>query len=216
MSVVERLVPDTVAVASTRAELLDGELFDEERAAVGHAVESRRREFATGRACARKALAQLEIAPVAILSGERGEPIWPDGVVGSITHCAGYRAGAVARAVDVRSLGIDAEVHRPLSDGVRREIAFGPERAMLAARRHGIHLDAVLFSAKEAVYKAWFPLTHRWLGFEDAELAIDLAAATFHARLLIPGPIIDGEALTGLSGRWAIEDGIVAAAVIVP
>lgn len=212
---IERLVPDAVAVASTREELLDVELFPEEQRSMGRAVEKRRREFVTGRACARQALEGLGIAPVAIPSGEGGEPIWPSGVVGSISHCQGYRACAVARADDVRSLGVDAEVDEPLPDGVLEQVAFGRERAMVADPSAGVYLDRLLFSAKEAIYKAWFPLAQRWLGFEDVELTIDVPGDAFRGQLLVLGPTVDGVRLTEFSGRWCAEDGIVAAAVVV-
>ncbi len=212
---IERLVPDSVVVVSTREELPDIELFPEERAPVAHAVDKRRREFVTGRACARLSLQRLGIAPIAIPSGERGEPLWPTGVVGSITHCRGYCASAVANADDVLTIGIDAEVDQPLPEGVLGDIAFGRELTMLADRRAGVCLDTLLFSAKEAVYKAWFPLTHRWLGFEDVELTIDVRDATFRARLLVSGPVVDGMRLSEFRGRWCLEDGIVAAATAV-
>jgi 4'-phosphopantetheinyl transferase EntD len=213
--VIERLVPEGVAVASTREDLLDVELFAEEERSVGRAVEKRRREFTTARACARTALGELGIGPVAIANGERGEPLWPGGVVGSITHCAGYRAAAVARVEDVLSVGIDAEVHEPLPEGVLEQVAFGRERAMVADRGAGVCLDRVLFSAKESIYKVWFPLARRWLGFEDVELTIDVGAATFHGRLLVPGPEVGGVPLTEFRGRWTVEDGIVAAAAVI-
>jgi 4'-phosphopantetheinyl transferase EntD len=213
--VIERLVPDTVVVVSTREDLRDIELFPEEERSVGRAVEKRRREFTTGRACARLALQRLGIATVAIPNGERGEPLWPSGVVGSITHCRGYRASAVAKAEDVVAVGIDAEVHEPLPEGVLDQVAFGRELAMVADRGAGVCLDRLLFSAKEAVYKAWFPLAHRWLGFEDVELTIDVGRAEFRARLLVPGPVVDGAPLTEFRGRWCVEEGIVAAATVV-
>ena len=210
---IERLVPEAVAVASTRGDL-PAELSAAEQAAVERAVATRRREFATGRACAQTALRRLGVAPVAVPAGERGEPVWPAGVVGSITHCSGYRACAVARADEVLAVGIDAEVHEPLPAGVLEQVAFGRERAMAAGRAAGVHLDRLLFSAKEAVYKVWFPLTRRWLGFEDVELAVDAQAGGFRARLLVPGPVVAGARLTELHGRWCVEDGHVATAVV--
>lgn len=211
---IERLVPDSVAAVSTREDL-QAELYGEEESAVGRAVETRRREFTTARACARLALRRLGIGPVAIPTGERGEPVWPAGVVGSITHCRGYRACAVAMADDVLAVGVDAEVHEPLPAGVLEQVAFGSERAMTTDRAAGVHLDRLLFSAKEAVYKVWFPLTRRWLGFEDAELSIDAQAGSFRARLLVPAPVVAGAPLTEMRGRWCVEDGLVATAVVV-
>jgi 4'-phosphopantetheinyl transferase EntD len=213
--VIERLVPDIVVVASTREDLADVELFAAEELAVLRAVEQRRREFITGRGCARLALERLGIAPAPIPAGPRGEPVWPSGVVGSITHCRGYRACAAARVGDVLAVGIDAEVHAPLPEGVLEHVAFGRETAMVATQGAGVCLDRLLFSAKEAVYKAWFPLAGRWLGFEDVELTIDLPAGAFQARLLIPGPVVDGRRLTEFGGRWSVDRGIVAAAVVV-
>lgn len=201
-------MPATVTAVATRADL-STELAAEERRALGDAVLARRREFETGRACARGALARLGLPAVAVGSGPHGEPLWPAGVVGSITHCAGYRACAVARAGDVRALGIDAEVDAPLPAGVLATVAGGAERSALAAHRAGVSWDRVLFSAKEAVFKAWFPLAGRPLRFEDVDVRIDPARGTFDARVLAPGP------LTAARGRWAAGDGIVATAVVV-
>ncbi len=212
---IERLVPDPVVVVSTRGDLPYATLFAEERASVARAVDKRRREFTTGRGCARLALDRLGFAPVGIPSGERGEPLWPSGVVGSITHCDGYRACAVARAEHVRSVGIDAEVHAPLPEGVLAHVAFGGELTMVAGDGAGVCLDRLLFSAKEAVFKAWYPLARRWLGFEDVELTIDVDARAFSARLLVSGPVVDGVRLTELRGRWGVDEGIVAAATAV-
>jgi 4'-phosphopantetheinyl transferase EntD len=211
----ESLVPPSVATVETGADLLEAELFPEEREAVGRAVEKRRREFVTGRACARRALERLGVGAGPIASGERGEPVWPAGVVGSITHCRGFRACAVARAADVASVGIDAELHEPLPRGVLGQVASERERAELSANGSDVHVDKLLFSAKEAVYKAWYPLARRWLGFEDVHLSIDPASATFTARLLVPGPVVHGAPLTGFGGRWRVEDGVVATAVVV-
>jgi 4'-phosphopantetheinyl transferase EntD len=218
----ERLLPNVVAYAETREDRLEIELFPSERLSLGRAVDRRRREFITGRACARLALRRLGAPVVAIPSGQHGEPLWPAGVVGSITHCPGYRACAAARSEAIISLGIDAEPNAPLPDGVLEEVAFGRERERVAERSSAtqgevqVDLARLLFSAKEAVYKAWFPLAKRWLGFDDVELSIDLSSAEFRAKLLVPGPVVDGARLTEFAGRWAVEQGVIVTAVVVP
>jgi 4'-phosphopantetheinyl transferase EntD len=213
--VIERILPPTVAVAETRDDVIEIELAPEERAAMGRPVEKRRREFTTGRACAREALAKLGISPAPpIASGDKGQPLWPRGVVGSITHCRGFRAAAVARTTDIASLGIDAEEHAPLPDGVLEAVSSPRERAALP-KTPGAHLDRLLFSAKEAIYKAWFPLTGRWLGFEDVHLTIDPSSQTFNADLLVAPPQLNGQPLTALTGRWLTEGDLVAAACVV-
>ena len=137
-------------------------------------VAKRRNEFITVRYCARQALGELGVPPVPILKGDKGEPCWPDGVVGSLTHCTGYRGAAVGRHGAVRSVGIDAEPHDVLPNGVLDAISLPKERIELQAMPNGLHWDRILFCAKEATYKAWYPLTHRWLGFEDAHITFDV------------------------------------------
>jgi 4'-phosphopantetheinyl transferase EntD len=217
----ERLLPNVVACAETREDRLETELFPSERLSLGRAVDKRRREFITGRACARAALRRLGAPVAAIPSGQHGEPLWPAGVVGSITHCPGYRACAAARSDAVRSLGIDAEPNVPLPDGLLEEVAFGRERERVAGRSSATHgenrvdLPRLLFSAKEAVYKAWFPLAKRWLGFDDVDLSIDLSTAEFRAKLLVPGPVVDGARLTEFAGRWVVEGGVIGTVIVV-
>jgi 4'-phosphopantetheinyl transferase EntD len=204
------LLPPAVRLAEAYGELPDARLLPEEEPLVAWAVERRRAEFTTARGCARRALAELGIPPGPVLSGPAREPLWPAGVVGSLTHCAGYRAAAVARRTDVASLGIDAEPDLPLPDGVLDRVALVAERQAIGGLPAGVRWDRLLFSAKESVYKAWYPLTGRWLGFQDATVEID-PAGSFRARLLA------GDAYpTGFAGRWAVRDGLLGTAVVLP
>lgn len=216
---IDAILPGAVIAVEAREDPIDIVLFPAEEASVGQAVEKRRREFTTARGCAREALSQLGLPPAAIPNGERGEPCWPAGVVGSITHCDGYRACAIARSADTLTIGIDAELHAELPEGVLSDIAGTRELSWLSERRRDmphVHWDRLLFSAKESIYKAWFPLAKRWLGFEDVVVTLDTSAETFAARLLVPGPLLGGQRLTGFSGRWLIRDGLVLTAIALP
>jgi 4'-phosphopantetheinyl transferase EntD len=217
--VIGEILPAGVSSAEAFADPRDAVLFPEEAAIMARAVGKRCREFTTARHCARSALAGLGVPPVPILAGEQGAPQWPPGIVGSITHCAGYRAAAVARACDMLTIGIDAEPNDELPDGVLEAVSIRGERARLddlAPVAPGICCDRLLFSAKESVYKAWFPLTGRWLGFEEADITIDAARGTFSARLLVPGPMAGSSPLTGFAGRWLVRNGLVLTAIAVP
>ncbi|MER5969081.1 4'-phosphopantetheinyl transferase superfamily protein [Streptomyces sp. NPDC002055] len=213
-----RLLPSRAVTAESFGDDVpagEARLFPEEEVAVARSVDKRRREFTTVRVCARRALAGLGHAPVPLVPGERGAPSWPAGVAGSMTHCDGYRACAVARDTEVVSLGIDAEPAGPLPDGVLDSVTLPGERELLralAARDAGIHWERLIFSAKESVYKTWFPLTRRWLGFEDAfvELRRD---GTFGVELLVPGLEVAGAPVRMLEGRWLSERGVVLTAV---
>ncbi|MFC0865844.1 4'-phosphopantetheinyl transferase [Sphaerimonospora cavernae] len=215
----EKIVgPDVVAV-DTRSELTGVVLFPQERAEVADAVAKRREEYTTARACARQAMEKLGLPPSPITRGPRGEPIWPEGVIGSITHCSGYRAAVLGWAGEVTTLGIDAEPNDPLPEGVLETISLPAERAWirrLSATRPGVAWDRLLFSAKESVYKAWYPLARRWLDFSEAMISLDPSDGRFLARLLVPGPEVEGERLTEFSGRWLAEDGLVLTAIVVP
>jgi 4'-phosphopantetheinyl transferase EntD len=190
----------------------------EEEPLIARSVAKRRNEFITVRYCARLALAQLGWPPAPILKGEKGEPCWPDGVVGSLTHCAGFRGAAVARQDEARSVGIDAEPHDVLPNGVLDAITLPAERAELSAMPSGLHWDRILFCAKEATYKAWFPLTRRWLGFEDAHIVFDVdktgSAGEFESEILIDGAALSGPPLTALQGRWSVRDGLALTAIV--
>jgi 4'-phosphopantetheinyl transferase EntD len=213
---IEELLPDATVAVEVRADVVDAVLFAAETAAMGQAVEKRRREFTTGRACAHRALERLGLPASPILSGERGEPLWPAGVVGSITHCDGFRACAVARATEIVTIGIDAEPNAALPRGVREEIVRSEELPWLRElerEQPAVHWGRLLFSAKESVYKAWFPLTGRWLGFEDAIVTVDPTAGAFSARLLVAGPLLEDGPLTGFTGRWLVRDGLVLTAI---
>jgi 4'-phosphopantetheinyl transferase EntD len=198
---IEQLLPDYVACAECDGDDASAFLLRGEAAALGRAVASRVREFTTARCCARRALEEFVAPPVALLSGPDREPLWPEGYVGSITHCDGYRGAAVARRRDALSIGIDAEIHEPLPPEILSLVTVDAERAWLSRAPAGVHWDRLIFSAKESVYKAWFPLTHTWLDFGDVCVTVDVAAAGFRASLLDP-PQLGGRAPDSFEGRF--------------
>ena len=215
---IEVLLPTVVKAAEEAAPYGETHhrLFPEEIVALADAVEKRRREFASVRTCARRALCALGEPPAPILPGTRGAPRWPTGIVGSMTHTEGYRAAAVARAADVHALGIDAEPNVALPDGILDVIAVGSERSGIEAVRaanRGVAADRLLFSAKESVYKVWFPLTGRFLDFSEADITLS-PDGTFVVHLLVTAPMIAGRPLTGFKGSWRVAGGLVLTAVV--
>jgi 4'-phosphopantetheinyl transferase EntD len=212
------VVPSTVAAAELYTDPPGLVPLPEEEPLIARSVVKRRNEFVTVRHCARLALGELGVAPAPILKGEKGEPRWPDGVVGSLTHCEGYRGAAVGRVEVVRSVGIDAEPHGVLPDGVLDAVSLSVEREELAALPAGLHWDRILFCAKEATYKAWFPLTRRWLGFEDAHITfgVDSGGATgeFVSDILIDPAALSGPPLSALRGRWSVREDLVLTAIV--
>jgi 4'-phosphopantetheinyl transferase EntD len=217
----EAVLPAQVGFAETTARLRDVRLSPAASLALGAASPGRVAEFATGRHLARIVLDGLGFPGVEVGRGRNREPLWPPGVVGSVTHCDGYCATAATLAPTLGSLGIDAEPHAPLPGGVLERIALPEEAAW--TRSHaggGIHWDRLLFSAKEAVFKAWFPLTRRWLDFDEARISFSVPGGgdgpqtgRFHAALLVAAPRYRGGAVSGFSGRFVIDERHVVTAV---
>ncbi|MFD3544758.1 4'-phosphopantetheinyl transferase [Streptomyces sp. NPDC058655] len=206
------LLPAGVASSEAFDDAAPAVLFAQEEALMRGRRAGRRRQFATARACARRALAELGREPAALLPGPGGAPRWPQGVVGSITHCEGYRAAVVAPVGEVAALGIDAEPAGPLPEGVLGLIASPAERARLAelaAFDPSVPWERVFFSAKEAVYKAWYPATGIWVGFREATLEL-CVGGTFTATVR-PGVASPVDPVYG--GRWLVGSGLVLTAV---
>jgi len=192
----------------------ESRMFSSEAAIVANAAAQRRREFGTVRYCARQALRKIGVPAVPILPDTNGAPRWPVGVVGSLTHCRGYRAAVVARSPSLRGVGIDAEVHAGLPSAVPDLILRDEERAQLRNMADTYpywHWDTILFCAKEALFKAWFPITRRWLDFLDVSVTVHpdgTFLAFVHTSLVAGiGPVF--------AGRWVVGSGLIVAATSV-
>jgi 4'-phosphopantetheinyl transferase EntD len=211
------LFPSGIHWAATTADT-EPDLFPEEARAVERAIDSRRRDFALGRSCARAALARFGVPPAPIPMLSNRAPVWPDGYVGSITHCRSFVAAAVARSTEFAGIGLDAEAtDRPLAPRLERLICTSREQKQLrqlsaeAARAQLL----LIFSAKEAVYKAVSPVSGVFLGFRDVELNFDVEARLFSAHLAreVAGHLPD---FRRLQGRFVLAGGRVITSVVLP
>jgi len=203
---IERLFPPDIVTVVATAEMWDEELHPEEEPLVRNAVKKRRREFAAGRSCARKALQTLGFESYPLLSGSHREPLWPPGIIGSLTHCEGYCAAVVARTDRIAGLGVDAEVSEALDPELIRMVCTPAELEWVRGNRPPQHGDwpKIIFSAKESVYKCLFPFVRRVLDYREVEIEFHPPMGRFSARLLFDPP----EALVGVpaaSGRFKAE-----------
>jgi 4'-phosphopantetheinyl transferase EntD len=190
-----------------------------EAALVERAVERRRREFAIGRQCARRALARLGVTGYPLLVGPYGAPLWPAGLVGSITHTdadpAGFCGVAVAARQDVAALGIDAEGVDSLSPALWDFVLTDAEKRRLCGENRAGHLAKLAFVAKEATLKAVLPVAGRPLDFRDIQVDVAPAGDGFVAEVLAQVENLPPR-MRRCAGRFARHDQIVLAAVVVP
>jgi 4'-phosphopantetheinyl transferase EntD len=194
------LFPAGVVATELRSPVGADRLLPEEARGCENFAPKRLGEFAAGRVCARRALAELGIAGFALRRGADRYPIWPEGIVGSITHTGGFCGAAVAPCGALRAIGLDAErgaIGPELWPQIctATEIAWlqslpGPDRSIAAS---------VVFSAKEAFYKCQYGVGGEWLEFHD--LAVEIAEPEPRrggSFLIRP---VRGDRLAGMAGR---------------
>ncbi len=218
-SLARMLAPWPVIIEEARLPPDPPPMPPEEAVQVADSVTRRRVEFATGRLCARRALARLGIDAFILRNDARRAPQWPPGIVGSLTHTGdvpgGYCAVAVARADTTLTIGLDAEKADGLPVHLWRFVLTTAERAWLGAQdaeRRGL-LAKVIFSAKESFYKAQFPLTGQMVGFHDVEVDLDIPRGAFAMR--VAGAPALGPGVGCWTGRFCLDEELVRTAVVV-
>ena len=197
------------------------ELFPEEAQHIRKAVEKRRREFAAGRCCARRALAELGFAAQALPAGSGRDPQWPAGAVGGISHKENYCVAIAAKASEVVGLGVDVEYQEDLPKHLWPSILTEPETNRWEKIACSGLWTRVIFSAKESLYKCQYPLTGAWLGFHDVEISLEVdfsqteqAQGAFEVTFLRQPP--EGLPAETIRGRLAVGDGLIFTAIELP
>jgi 4'-phosphopantetheinyl transferase EntD len=200
------VAPVSACIASP--DMYDAALFVEEEDYIRKAVPGRRKEYAAGRAAARKALACAggHVAPI-VADADRS-PRWPMGFSGSITHCEGFCSAVVARVEDAAALGFDAELSDPLGADVHHLVCRTKdiEHFRRLPRVDGVDWPKLAFSAKESFYKCYYPTTRSLLGFRDVSVAFSIdaeapARGTFSVVLEDKTKPMPRDA-TAFEGRW--------------
>jgi 4'-phosphopantetheinyl transferase EntD len=141
-----------------------------------------RRASGAARIVARTLLSRFGQAPCAIPKSTAGMPVWPEGIVGSLAHDATVAVAAMAARADFQSIGVDIEPAEPLTPDLLDIVATATER-------EGIHDDPLrgrlLFSIKEAVYKAVYPLDRTFLDHHDVEVSLADGTATVRSGRVV-------------------------------
>ena len=191
---------------------------EEEKISASFGSSKRRAEFSLGRYCAHRALSKFELESVPILRNtESREPYWPKSVRGSITHSEGFAAAAVGLAKDVSGIGIDLEsLSRVVDFNIRRHVCVDKEQEFmesLTAEQASRYLR-IIFSAKESIFKCFFPISQTYLSFQDAAIIIDEKKFEFSFVL---SKACSGITSAGFqhSGRFSIKDDLLLTSVYI-
>lgn len=187
-----------------------------ESRALARATPARQAEFAAGRAAARRALRAIGMVPFAIPMGVDRAPVWPSGLVGSITHHEGRCIAVAARRTSLAGLGLDLAAMDPLAEDLWPTVLTDADRAWLSSQAAPLRggYAQMIFSAKEATYKALYPQIRRVVGFDAMEIVPDLARNRFTVHLRIPfGPYKAGGRL---QGQLFCRDGLICTLVALP
>lgn len=190
-----------IAACLHRGASAEAVLFPGEEAFIANAVQKRRLEFATGRDCARKALAKLGGSPAPILAAADRSPIWPAGFVGSISHTDAVCGAIAARAADYKGLGFDIESAAPLPDELMPLVCSQGDREHFGTlpNFNVPEWSKIAFCAKEAFYKCQYPRTRQVLDFRKISIRFPFqrdGQGTFLTQTETAGSITD------VSGFW--------------
>ena len=157
-------------------------LLTEEAAAFAGSVVKVRRASGAARIVARQLLRQFGHPPCALPKDAAGAPVWPAGIIGSMAHDSRIAVAAVGMRADVGALGVDIEPAEPLPSELLDLVATPQEQLKLA---HDAYRGRLLFVAKEAVYKAVYPLDRMFLEHHDVEINLaERKAVVRNARVV--------------------------------
>ncbi len=206
-SFISKIAPE-VQVAVAEDWMWDKQVSPEEEAYITRAVEKRKREFRAGRHTAHKVMETLGISGFPLKVGDHRQPLWPDNIIGSISHTDGFCACVATAKNPIISIGIDVEPLEKVDVASLPLICTRRELQAIEAAQGttDIPLCKLIFSAKECVHKVYHPLNGHTLDFLDAEITFDIDARTFTARITNPEKS-PRHPIKLLKGHFDAEDG---------
>ena len=138
---------------------------------------SRKEHYRSGRICAGEVLSKLGTLGQPVLRDpQTREPLWPEGISGAITHSGKWAAAAAGKTSDVSGIGIDLEdLERQVDSRISRHVCIPEEQKWLQECGEDFLEQnlKIIFSAKESIFKAFFPYTRTFLHFHDARILME-------------------------------------------
>lgn len=204
----EALFPPAVVLRSALVRDHFASLTECEQLLVAHAVERRRADFSTGRVLAADGLRELGIPRCPIGRGSHNEPLWPPGVIGSISHSSGVCIVVLASSNAMEFIGIDVESCTADVTKISKLIMTTRELQSQSTADPVTLAEStrVTFCAKEAIFKAVFPRVARFVDFQEVTVTVNADAQTFEARAFDDDGL--DELLRRGSGRFGMFDSV--------
>ncbi len=150
-------------------------------------AKQRRVEFLLGRACAHQALSAFQLSDSPILRDQNNAPIWPETVIGSIAHTQQKAVACAGKRTEIQGIGIDIEdLERSINPNIQRHVCLPQEKEWLARLPSDELLKylKIIFSAKESIFKCFYPLSQVYLHFQDAHIEFGGDSSYFEFTLL--------------------------------
>jgi 4'-phosphopantetheinyl transferase EntD len=193
--VLASLFPPEVAAYFSPSLPADATLLAAESDCIGDMVEKRRIEFTHGRHCTHRAMQLLGMPVVAIPKGADRAPVWPNGIIGSISHSGDAAAAVITQSSELAAIGLDLESAEALSAEIAAMVCRPDEQISDAGDR-----AKLLFCIKEAVYKCIYPRIGCYVDFQEMEVLLNEGKATFGVRSHSQN--FDAHLIKGLQGRY--------------
>lgn len=197
----ENLFPPQVSCVFSDCPPDTVELLPDETGATRAMQAGRLREFAHGRGCAREALSRIGYSECPVPVGNDREPLWPEGVVGSISHSGDRAAAVVVQQADCRGIGVDLEINEPLDPSLLSMLCRPEELDRIAESPEAGARTKLIFSAKESVFKCIWPAVHRFVDFDEIEIRFDDAGRSYSVKP--HSDKLPGDLIRQIRGRYA-------------
>jgi enterobactin synthetase component D / holo-[acyl-carrier protein] synthase len=194
-------------------------LLPDERQYHRGAVQKRAQEFAAGRMCAHRLLAEFGIVDFPVKVAADRQPLWPDALVGSITHTTGFCAAVIASKKSLSAIGIDSEIAAGVKAKLWRGICTPSETAWLRSLPEAEQTAAatLIFSAKEAFYKCQYPLLGERFGFHDASVEPAWGFGRGSFTIHVDGSVaLARHASVPLTGRYLFHEQFITTGIALP
>ena len=174
--------------------------------------DKRKKEYLKSRELAHSLFSEIGISDFILLNDDKRAPIWPSGIVGSISHSSGFAIVAISK--DHKSIGIDLEKIMSDERSEKLKDQFLTEEEIKINQLDFNLFSTIVFSAKESLFKLIYPLCREYFGFHSAKIR-EITDSGFSIELKSQSTSVSK--FNGLyQGKWQKLDDIILTSLVIP